>query len=135
MEHLETMIEFVNKELADISQNGKFRNKDDVELVYKLIDIAKDVYCIWGYEDKMGDDYSENGRMMYPMNGSYTRPMGGNRYPNTQSYGRRGSYQGRYSRNDAKKEFIDNLYAARDLAMDEVTHQRIQRMIDEVEQY
>ncbi len=58
MEHLDGVLRLVEQELSSMIQNGKFRSRDEIHSVYELIDIAKDVYCIWKYEDE--DEYSEN---------------------------------------------------------------------------
>ena len=132
MRHLEGILDLIDKEFGDMIQAGKFRNKDDIELAYKMIDIAKDIYCIWDYEEGMDDGYSENSN--YPMtsyrNGaSYARGRGMPRnMRNTVSY------RGNYSRNDAKTEFINQLYGMMDNAPDERTREHVQKMIREMEQ-
>lgn len=146
MEYLGDMIRFADQEFGEMAKNGKFRNKEDVEIAYKLMDIAKDAFCIMDYEEKMqSDDYSEYGRSYgYPYEGnSYARGMNarrnslgqfsregmnyrGNSYPRGRSMG--------YSRNDAKEEFIDNLYTMAEKAPDDQTRERVQRMIHEMEQ-
>lgn len=139
MRHLEGILDLIDKEFGDMVQAGKFRNKDDIELAYKMVDIAKDVYCIWDYEDNMDNGYSEYGN--YPMNGnSYARGRAMPRNSRGQftsregSYNGRNSYRGNYSRADAKSEFIDQLYDMMDSAPDEHTRDRIQKMIREMEQ-
>lgn len=127
MRHLEGILDLIDKEFGDMVQAGKFRNKDDIELAYKMVDVAKDVYCIWDYEDNMDNGYSERGN--YPMNGnSYAR---GRAMPRNS---RGVSYRGNYSRADAKSEFIDQLYDMMDNAPDEHTRDRVQKMIREMEQ-
>ena len=67
MQHLEGLLKLADREFGKMEQNGEFRNKDEIETVYKLIDIVKDVYCIWDYENNMQmDDHSEYGQ--YPDN-------------------------------------------------------------------
>lgn len=56
MEQLDGILKLADKELEAINSNGKFRSREEIDSVYKLIDIAKDIYCIWGYEEEMGDD-------------------------------------------------------------------------------
>ena len=51
MEHLDKLLEIVDGELTSISKNGKFRTRDEIDAAYKLIDIAKDIHCIWEYEE------------------------------------------------------------------------------------
>ena len=154
MKHLDGILEMVDKELGSIEQNGKFRSRDEVHSVYELIDIAKDVYCIWEYEDGGSEGYSE----MYG-GGSYARGRGRNakrdsmgRYSRDGGNYRGGSYRGSYdgnydgesyrggnyrrggySRDDAKQEYIENLRRTMDEAPDEKTRMSIQRMIEQME--
>ena len=146
MEHLEGLLRLVDKEFGDLESNGKFRNRDDIELAYKLIDIAKDVYCIWNYEDGyQEDEYSEYGRSYgrpmprYPMdNGSsYARARNSRgQYTSREgsSYARRGGRGGNYSRTDAREEYMNNLRDMMMNAPDDRTREHVQRMIDELEQ-
>ena len=148
MKHLDGILEMVDKELGSIEQNGKFRSRDEVHSVYELIDIAKDVYCIWEYEDGGSEGYSE----MYG-GGSYARGRGRNakrdsmgRYPREGSY-RGGNYdyydgesyrggnyrRGGYSRDDAKEEYIEHLRETMENAPDEKSRMSIQRMIEQME--
>ena len=43
MEHLNGILKLVDNEFGAIEQNGKFRSREEIESVYKLIDIAKDI--------------------------------------------------------------------------------------------
>lgn len=110
MKHLDGMLKLIDSEFDTIEKNGKFRSRDEIEYVYKLIDIAKDIYCIWEYEKEMDDDYSEARRPYY-------------RYNDDRSYARRNS---RYSMNS----YVDSLRELMQNAPDENTRQSIQRMID-----
>lgn len=62
MEHLDGVLGLIDHEFGEMERNGKFRNRDDVELVYKMMDVVKDAaeYCEKFME--MDDDYSEEGR-------------------------------------------------------------------------
>lgn len=146
MKHLDSLLELVDNEIGSISQNGKFRSRDEVDTAYKLIDIAKDVYCIWKYED--GDSMSEYSEGYgYDGGGSYARGRGrgAKRYANGQyapySHNDGGSYYGgrsyrgmNYSRADGNQEYIENLREMMQNAPDENTRQSIQRMIQQMEQ-
>lgn len=88
MEHLEGLLHLIDKELAVIEANGEFRGRDEIESVYKLIDIAKDVHEIWKCEDEE-DEYS--GAMMRDSY-AYARGRGQNR-----------DRMGRYSRNSYRR--------------------------------
>lgn len=148
MEHIDGLLGLIDREFAEMEQNGKFRSRDEVELAYKMMDIVKDAseYC----EKEMGleDDYSE----YYPMTGRYSMGNGMNyargsmRRNSMGQFSREGSsyrnsYEptynsGRslgYSRTDAKQEYIDQLYKMMDSAPDEQTRQHIQRMIQDME--
>ena len=131
MENLEGIVKLIDKEFGEMIRNGKFRSKDDVELVYKMIDIVKDAYCVWDYEAKLDGDYSE--RSNYPMDSySYNRRnMPRNKMG---QYTSREGYRGDYSRDNAKSEYLDHLYAAMESAGDSRTRDQIQRMIHEMEQ-
>lgn len=138
MQHLEGLLKLADREFGKMEQNGEFRNKDEIETVYKLIDIVKDVYCIWDYETKMQmDGYSE-----YPDNYAYDNSYArGNVKRNSMGqYSRDGmtnSYPSRrmnYSRADAREEFINQLRDLMGDAPDDRTREHVQRMIHDMEQ-
>ena len=153
MDQFEGILKLINMELEAINKNGKFRSREEIDSVYKLVDIAKDVHCIWNYEDEESE-YSENG-MSYDRGGrsynsgsyddgrSYARGRGGNarrdsmgRYSRDGGYGYRdGGRRGmNYSRDDGKQEYIENLREMMEDAPDEQTRQSIQRMIQQMGQ-
>lgn len=142
MEHLESILKLVDNELEAVSKNGKFRSREEIDSVYKLLDIAKDTYCIWQYEDDMDGESYDDG-MSYERDrsrrGSYDDGMSyarGRRNAKRDSMGRYSrepyrdgrSYRG-YSR-DGKDEYREQLMDMMDTAPDEQTRQSIQRMID-----
>ena len=138
MQHLEGLLKLADREFGKMEQNGEFRNKDEIETVYKLIDIVKDVYCIGDYETKMQmDGYSE-----YPDNYAYDNSYArGNVKRNSMGqYSRDGmmnNYPSRrmnYSRTDAKEEFINQLRDLMGDAPDDRTREHVQRMIHDLEQ-
>lgn len=148
MKHLDGLLNAVDNEFGAIEANGKFRNRDEIEYVYKLVDIAKDVYCIWQYEDEMDNGYSENyGGMAYrSYDDGYSNARGrgrgrDGRYTSRNDGYRDGSYRGRggnsyrrgYSRDDGKEEYLQNLREMMNDAPDENTRQSIQRMITQME--
>lgn len=151
MEHLEGIVKLAGNELKAIVENGKFRSRDEIDSVYKLMDIVKDAHCIWEYEDSESD-YSEDGRSY---DGSYAR--GGRSYRGNYdggydggSYARgrgrnaRRDSMGRYSRDyrdgrsmrgysrDGKDEYKEQLMDMMENAPDEQTRQSIKRMIDQM---
>ena len=157
MEHLDGIVKIAGNELKTIVDNGRFRSKEEIDNVYKLMDIVKDAHCIWQYEDEESE-YSEEGRSYDGTyaRGSHNGGRGSNRggsYRGTYegmydggSYARgrnarrdsmgrysRDSYRGGYSR-DGKEEYIDQLRDMMEDAPDEQTRQSIQRMIREMEQ-
>lgn len=144
MKHLDGLLNVIDSEFAVIESNGKFKSKDDVELVYKLVDIAKDVYEIWKCEDMMDSGYSETGMNSYrgyPVergrDGRSYRGGGSSRdggsYRDGASY-RGGISRRGYSRDDGNEECIENLRDIMREAQDENTRKSIQRMITQMEQ-
>jgi len=144
MEHLDSILKLVDNELEAVSKNGKFRSREEIDSVYKLMDIAKDTYCIWQYEDDMDGESYDDG-MSYERGrtrrGSYDDGMSyarGRRNAKRDSMGRYSrepyrdgrSYRG-YSR-DGKDEYREQLMDMMDTAPDEQTRQSIQRMIDQM---
>jgi hypothetical protein len=140
MEHLEGILKLVEAELDAINKNGKFKSREEIDSVYKLVDIAKDAYCIWNYEDEMdGESYDDGmsyrGRSMrsYDDGMSYARGRRNARRDSQGRYSRDGrSYRGNsygYSR-DGKDEYREQLMDMLDNAPDEATRQSIQRTID-----
>lgn len=146
MEHLEGIVKLAGNELKAIVDNGKFRSREEIDSVYKLMDIIKDAHCIWEYEDEESE-YSEDGRSFdgsyrrYPTYNyddgmSYARGRGRNakrdamgRY--SRDY-RGGSYERGYSR-DGKEEYKEQLREMMDSAPDEQTRMSIKRMIDNMQ--
>lgn len=152
MKHLEGILNLVDTEFGAIEENGKFRSREEIDSVYKLIDIAKDIYCIWKYEDEMDSGYSENyggmggssyrGGMSYDDGMSYARGRGRNtkrdsmgRYSRADGMGYDGgmSHRGGYSYDEGKDHYVKQLRDLMQNAHDENTRQSIQRMINEME--
>lgn len=141
MNSIEGILRLADAEFNAIVQNGKFRSREEIDSVYKLMDIVKDAHCIWAYEEEESD-YSEDGGSYRGGRsyGSYDdgmsmvrgRGRGANRYadgryaPNS----RRGGRSMGYSRGDAHQEYIEELRSMMDNAPDEQTRQNIQRMIE-----
>lgn len=94
MENLDKLLEMTDAEFGAIAKNGKFKSREEIDSVYKLMDIAKDVYCIWQYEDEMEGGEEE---MSYARGGSYARgDSRGGRRDNRGGRSYRGSYDGSY---------------------------------------
>lgn len=149
MDELYKVVEISEKEIKGITDNGKYRSREEIDSVYKLMDVIKDFYCL---EDMQTGGYSEDGS--YEMSGrrynssnrgsyrgtyegSYGRGRGAKRYadgryaPYSNEYVREGSY--RYSR-EGKEEFVDQLHELMENAPDEKTRQSIQRMIQQTQE-
>ena len=146
MKSMDGILKLADKEFEAIVQNGKFRSREEIDSVYKLVDIVKDVHCIWAYEEEEEGGYSEEGRSYrggygYDDGMSMARGRGQNarrdsmgRYSRDDGYGYRGGRSMNYSRADAKQEYIDNLHEMMMNAPDDQTRQSIQRMIQQMEQ-
>ena len=117
MRGLDGILKLTENELDSIASSGKFRSKEDVDLTYKLIDIAKDIHCIWSYEeDGTGASYRRSMR---------EEPMERRRMPGT-------SYRRGYSRT-SRDEYLDELRDLMESAPDEQTRQSIHKMIQQME--
>lgn len=135
MEHLDGILKLVGNELEAVKNNGKFRSRDEIDSVYKLIDIAKDIYCIEDMEEDEGSSYG-----YYPRSyndGSYARGRRNARRDSMGRYSREGSYRDDrmmrgYSR-DGREEYIDTLRSMMEDAPDEQTRQSMKRMIDSMQ--
>ena len=55
MEQIEGSVRISAQELQAIIDNGKYRSREEIDSVYKLMDIIKDAHCIWQYEDEESD--------------------------------------------------------------------------------
>ncbi len=141
MYSLESIIKLADNELMSIAEKGQFRNREDVDTAYKLIDIIEDIYCIWKMEEEDGySEYSGEGRSNRGSyeGGSYRGGRsnrgsyeGGRSYRGSYEGGRsRASYRGGYSRAD----YMDEMRRMMESAPDDQTRQSIQRMINQMEQ-
>ena len=136
MEHLDGILKIVGNELKAMTDNGKFRSRDEIDSVYKLVDIVKDIYCIEDMEDEDDGSYGYYPRRSYD-DGSYARGRRNARRDSMGRYSREGSYRdGRmmrgYSRDD-REEYIDSLRSMMEDAPDEQTRQSLKRMIDSMQ--
>lgn len=163
MEHLGKMIDLADAEFASVAKNGKFRSREEIDSVYKLMDIVKDAMCIANMEEEA--EYSEYGGDSYrggsyrggsyrggSYRGSYEDGMSneGNSYARGRGRGAKRYADGRYapysrdggsyrsgnsgySRGDEKQEYIENLRSMMQDAPDEQTRQNIQKMISQME--
>ena len=147
MKSIEGILKLADAEFSAIVNNGKFRSREEIDSVYKLVDIVKDIHCIWAYEEDEEDGYSEDGsyrggsyRGSYDDGMSMARGRGRGakrdsmgRYSRDDGYGYRGGRGMGYSRGDAKQDYIEDLREMMNSAPDQQTRQSIQRMIDQME--
>lgn len=143
MENLDGILKLAENEFDAVIRNGKFRSREEIDSIYKLIDIAKDIYCIWDYEENDGgmsfaDEMSYRGGS-YDSGGSYARGRGRNarrdsrgRYSSDGRGYRGGSYRG-YSRAGDKQEFVESMREMMENAPDEQSRKSIERMIQQME--
>lgn len=143
MKNIEKIIELADAEFGAIVANGKFKSREEIDSVYKLMDIAKDGYEVLACEDEMyGESYDDGyGRSMrgsYDGGMSYARGRRNARRDERGRYSRDGymdSYNdGRsmrgYSRADGKEDYKNQLRMMMEDAPDEQTRQSIKRMLD-----
>lgn len=148
MKHLDGVLELIDKEFGEMKQAGKFRSNEEVHITYEMIDIVKDIFCIWDYEAKWGegidDEYSEMGYMnwypTYPDSRSHARGRGAKRDSmgrysrDYEDHGMEMREPKDYSRTDAKSDYIDRLYSMMDKTTDERTRENLKKMIHDMEQ-
>ena len=140
MEHFDKLMSLVENEIEAINRNGKFKSREEIDSVYKLVDIAKDIECMNRWEEEMdgesygdGMSYERDGRSYRYDGGSYARGRRNARRDSMGRYSREsyrgGSYERGYSR-DGKEEYKEQLRDMMEEAPDEQTRQSIKRMID-----
>ena len=140
MENVEKIMKLADAEFGAIVQNGKFKSREEIDSVYKLMDIVKDGYEVMSCEDEMygesyDDGYGHSMRGSYDGGMSYARGRRNARRDSMGRYSRDGrsyrgnSYERGYSR-DGKDEYREQLMDMLDSAPDEATRQSIQRTIE-----
>ena len=140
MENVEKIMKLADAEFGAIVQNGKFKSREEIDSVYKLMDIVKDGYEVMSCEDEMyGESYDDGyGRSMrgsYDGGMSYARGRRNARRDSMGRYSRDGrsyrgnSYERGYSR-DSKEEYKEQLMDMMDNAPSEEVRQNIKRMLD-----
>ena len=140
MENVEKIMKLADAEFGAIVANGKFKSREEIDSVYKLMDIVKDGYEVMSCEDEMygesyDDGYGHSMRGNYDGGMSYARGRRNARRDSQGRYSRDGrsyrgnSYERGYSR-DGKDEYREQLMDMLDSAPDEATRQSIQRTIE-----
>lgn len=136
LEHLDGVLSLIDREFSEMEQNGKFRNKEDIDILYKIMDIAKDAAEICEKQMNMGEygnsyydgnSYSRGRYARRNSMGQYSRDDMG--YSDGLSY-RNGGRPSGYSMTDANAEYLENL---RDMLNDDGTREYVKRMIHEAE--
>lgn len=121
------IIEAACKELEQVAKAGKFRSREEVDKVYKLMDVIKDVYDVWEKADNETSDSFYSGDS-YSGRGSYRGNSYGRGYSMARGSGRS------YGRTHDQEEFMETLRDLMDQAPDEQSRQGIQRMLGQLEQ-
>ncbi len=108
--------ELLMKEIKEIIKKGSLSTQD-IELLYNVYDIIKDIYEITEKEDEMVErGYSGRWNGMMPYDDRYYNIhsyRGGNGYSMNDGYGRQNMDNG-YSRNDGKDRMINSMYSMMD---------------------
>lgn len=133
MKYLDEMLGLAEREFKEMSERGKFRSPEEIHMAFELVDIVKDIVCIWQYES----EYSETA---YPYSGypssyenSYARGRGYSRGMGMPRYSMESDRSMNYSRADAKEDFIHDLNKIVAKSPDEEVHRKIQNLIQYVE--
>ena len=53
MKSIDGILKLADNEFNAIVQNGKFRSREEIDSVYKLIDIVKDAHEIWCMQEEL----------------------------------------------------------------------------------
>lgn len=136
MEHLDRIVKLAENEFKAIADNGKFRSREEIDSVYKLMDIVKDSMEIECMEEDM---YSEayDGGMSYRDGRSYRGSYNDGSYARGRN--QRRDSMGRYSREPYRDgrsmrgysgDYVDQLRDMMEQAPTEEVRQNIKRMID-----
>ena len=121
MKALHDLKKMLEKEIEKVTSKNEIAPAE-IEALYKVIDIIKDIDTIKAmeeYGEEYDDEYSERGysRRGYSRRGSYEnsyrrgRDSRTGRYVSRDNGAYRGSYRG-YSRDDAKEDMLEKLEEA-----------------------
>ena len=123
------------KEMDEIVQKDAV-SQTDLENLYKMIDIVKDICEIAEKEEQMESGYSTRWNGMMPYDDRYYNIhsyRGGNGNQNgysSNNYGSNNNGGMRYSRTDGRDHMINNLYAMMDQASSDAEKNAIQECIN-----
>ena len=134
MKYLDEMMGLIEHEFGEITKNGKFRSPEQVHMAYELLDMVKDIECIWDYEESSGE-YSgyptyPRGKMSYEDDMSYARGRGAKR--NSMGQYSRNDRPYYYSMTDAAGDFVKDLNKIMYDTSDEETRNELQSLIQHI---
>lgn len=135
MDVFDNIYDAVCCELEEFGKKDKFDIKD-IEIMDKLVDIAKDITEMGMPQEPMG--YSQTGSS-YANGENYMRGRSNRMMPMyNRSYGRGISSYGRgmsngYSRDESKEMMLDRLQEAMDMAVDEKDRKAVSRLMEQME--
>ena len=151
MNYIDSIVDLCGKEFEAIAKNGKFRSREEIDSVYKLMDIVKDsmeISCMEAdmeepYDDGMSQRGGSYGDRSYRYDGgSYARGRGRNaRRDSMGRYSREGGSYGYYPdgrpmrgySRDGKEEYKEQLMDMMENAPSEDVRQNIKRMLDNMQ--
>lgn len=111
MKHLDGILKLADAEFEAINNNGKFRSREEIDSVYKLVDIVKDTYEIWCMQEELegGDEGMSSRGGSYYREGRGGSNRGGSYYEDGGSYyERRG--RGRNASRDSRGRYNEGSY-------------------------
>ena len=130
MNELYKVEDIVYKEIKTVTDNGKFRSREEIDNIYKLMDILKDIKCFedGGYSEEMDRSYrGYDGRRSY--DGESYRGRGRN--ARRDSMGRYSREDG-YSYHDGMEDIVSDLRSMSASFPDE-KRRKVERLISEIE--
>ena len=128
MDTIDKVLDRVYCELDEIMTHQKL-DKQDVEIMGELIDIAKDVAEMDSYSEPSG--YSKMGGYNY-MNGNNSSYMRGRSSGYSPMYMRGRSGNDGYSREGNKEMMLDHLQNVADMAIDERDRKAIEKLMSQM---
>lgn len=108
MDILESIMTLAEQELNAIAKNGKFRSREEIDSVEKLVKTMQKIYCIWDMQQGGSNSYA---------------------YRKRDSMGR---YSRSYPQMGYSNDFAEDLRGLMHEAPDDQTRQTIQRMLDQM---
>ena len=122
----------LHREMDEIVQKGTV-SQADLENLYKMVDIVKDICEITEKEEEMESGYSTRWNGMMPYNDRYYdihSYRGGNNNQNGYANNYNSNNGGRYSRTEGKERMMNSLYAMMNQASSDTEKNAIQDCIN-----